>query len=67
MKVVWHHLLETNLLDLGICISVQALVTLCSPQADIIQMPRSTGVGNAWSNDLSPYAFQSVHERLRVV
>ena len=42
-------------------------MTLCSPQADIIQMPRSTGVGNAWSNDLSPYAFQIVHERLRVV
>jgi len=58
---------ETNMLDLGIWMSIQAVVTRvhhkrrCHPDA------LAKSVLDAWSNYLSPNAFQNVHRRLRVM
>ena len=58
---------ETNMLDLGIWMSIQVVVTRvhhkrrCHPDA------LAKSVMDAWSNYLFPDAFQNVHRRLRVM
>ena len=58
---------ETNVLDLGVWMSIQAVVTRvhhkrrCHPDA----LARS--VCDAWNNYLSPNAFENVFNRLRIV
>ena len=69
VRVVWQvpRSPETNILDLGIWMSIQAVVTRvhhkrrCHPDA------LAASVKDAWSNYLSPMAFKNVFNRLRVV
>jgi hypothetical protein len=69
VEVIWQvpRSPETNMLDLGIWMSIQAAVTRvhhkrrCHPDA----LARS--VQDAWDNYLSPNAFKNVHGRLRIV
>jgi hypothetical protein len=69
VEVVWQvpRSPETNMLDLGIWMSIQAAVTrvhhMRRCQADAL----AQSVEDAWNSYLSPQAFQNVFNRLRVV
>ncbi|KAG7374975.1 hypothetical protein IV203_014070 [Nitzschia inconspicua] len=58
---------ETNMLDLGIWMSIQAVVTRVHRRRGSHPDALARSVEDAWNNYLSPSAFQNVHERLKIV
>jgi hypothetical protein len=58
---------ETNMLDLGIWMSIQAVVTRVHHRRGSHPDALARSVEDAWGNYLSPSAFQNVHERLKIV
>ncbi|KAG7351610.1 hypothetical protein IV203_010970 [Nitzschia inconspicua] len=58
---------ETNMLDLGIWMSIQAVVTRFHHRRGSHPDALARSVENAWNNCLSPSAFQDFHERLKIV
>ncbi|KAG7357475.1 hypothetical protein IV203_002163 [Nitzschia inconspicua] len=58
---------ETNMLHLGIWMSIQAVVTRVHRRRGSHPDALARSVEDAWNNYLSPSAFQNVHERLKIV
>jgi hypothetical protein len=69
VEVVWQvpRSPETNMLDLGIWMSIQAAVTRVHHMRRCHHDALATSVFDAWNGYLSPKAFTNVHRRLRVV
>lgn len=69
VQVVWQvpRSPETNMLDLGIWMSVQAAVTRVHHKRQYHPDALAQSVKDAWDNYLSPNAFKNVHGRLRIV
>lgn len=55
------------MLDLGIWMSIQAVVTRAHHKRGSHPDALARSVEDAWDNYLSPNAFQKVHDRLRIV
>jgi hypothetical protein len=69
VQVVWQvpRSPETNMLDLGIWMSIQAAVTRVHHMRRCHHDALAKSVMDAWNGYLSPQAFTNVHRRLRVV
>jgi DNA-binding protein Fis len=69
VQVVWQvpRSPETNMLDLGIWMSVQAAVSRVHHKRQYHPDALAQSVKDAWDNYLSPNAFKNVHGRLRIV
>lgn len=69
VQVVWQvpRSPETNMLDLGIWMSIQAAVTRVHHKRQYHPDALAQSVQDAWNNYLSPDAFKNVHGRLRIV
>ena len=58
---------ETNMLDLGVWMSIQSAVTVAHRLRRCNHDALARSVMDAWNNYLSPKAFANVHGRLKVV
>jgi hypothetical protein len=69
VEIVWQvpRSPETNMLDLGVWMSVQAAVTRAHHMRRCHHDALARSVEDAWNSYLSPDAFKNVHRRLRVV
>ena len=69
VEVVWQvpRSPETNMLDLGVWMSVQAAVTRVHHMRRCHHDALAQSVEDAWNGYLSPEAFKNVYRRLRVV
>jgi len=69
VQIVWQvpRSPETNMLDLGIWMSIQAAVTRVHHMRRCHHEALAKSVVDAWNGYLSPQAFKNVHARLRVV
>ena len=69
VQVIWQvpRSPETNMLDLGIWMSIQAAVTRVHHKRRCHADALAKSVQDAWDNYLSPNAFKNVHGRLRIV
>lgn len=68
-RIVWHvpRSPETNMLDLGVWMSIQAAVTRVHYMRRCHHDALARSVEEAWNSYLSPLSFARVHRRLRVV
>ena len=58
---------ETNMLDLGVWMSIQSAVTVAHQLRRCNHDALARSVMDAWNNYLSPKAFANVHGRVKVV
>ena len=69
VQIVWQvpRSPETNMLDLGVWMSIQAAVTRVHYMRRCHHDALARSVEEAWNSYLSPLSFERVHRRLRVV
>ena len=69
VEVVWQvpRSPETNMLDLGVWMSIQTAVTRVHHMRRCQHDALAKSVEDAWNSYLTPKAFENVHKRLRVV